>query len=100
MRDTILACRTWVTITVINTDVSQVTISWNANTEPDLAGYKVHYGISSGNYDTNADIGNETSYALSNLASGVTYYITVTAYDSSGNESVYSDELIYNVPAF
>jgi hypothetical protein len=88
-----------VTITVVNTGVSQV-ISWNANTEPDLAGYKVHYGISSGNYDTNADIGNETSYALSNLASGVTYYIAVTAYDSSGNESVYSDELIYNVPAF
>jgi hypothetical protein len=89
-----------VTITVINTDVSQVTISWNANTETDLAGYKVYYGNSSGNYNYVVDVGNQTSYILSNLVSGETYYIAVTAYDTSGNESTYANEVIYNVPVF
>jgi hypothetical protein len=89
-----------VAITVINIDVSQVTVSWNANTESDLAGYKVYYVASSGNYDTNADVGNKTSYTFSNLASGMTYYIAVTAYDFVGNESSYSNEVTYSVPAF
>ena len=32
-------------------DASQATASWAPNTESDLAGYKVYYGISSGNYN-------------------------------------------------
>jgi len=39
------------------------------------------------------DIGNETSYHIDDLAGGLTYYFAVTAYDKSGNESEYSNEV-------
>ncbi len=84
------------TVTAITT--GSATLSWNApttNTDgtplTDLAGYKVHMGTSSGNYTTVVDIGNVTTYAVSNLAPG-TYYFVVTAYDSSSNESNFSNE--------
>ena len=64
------------------------TISWAANTETDLAGYRVYVGTSPGSYNTTIDVGKVTSYSLANLKSGVTYYFTVTAYDTSGNESI------------
>ena len=39
---------------------AEVTIEWDPNTEPDLAGYKVYYGNISGNYDYEFDAGNNT----------------------------------------
>ncbi len=79
-------------------DASQVTVSWNANDETDLAGYNVYYGITSGNYSTSVDVDNQTSYLLTGLVSGQTYYIAVKAYDMSGNESPFSSEIAYYVP--
>ena len=55
-----------------------VNLSWDANTEPDLAGYKVYFGTSSGNYGTPASVGNTTSYSLAGLSDG-TYFFAVTA---------------------
>ncbi|MDR4499305.1 MAG: Ig-like domain-containing protein [Candidatus Scalindua sp.] len=83
-----------VTITVLNTN-SDI-LAWDPNTEGDLAGYRVHYGVSSGNYDTIVDVGNQTSYTISGLISGTTYYFAVTAYNISDNESIYSNEVSYN----
>ncbi len=59
----------------------------------DLAGYKVYYGTSSGSYSEAIDVGNVTTYDLTNMTDGLTYYFTVTAYDTSGNESDYSNEI-------
>jgi hypothetical protein len=75
---------------------AQVTLAWNPNSESDLAGYKIHYGNSSGNYSSNVDVGNLTSYTISDLVDGNVYYFTATAYDFSGNESAYSEEAIYD----
>jgi len=36
--------------------VDQVTLAWDANTEPDLAGDKVHYGTASGSYTASVDV--------------------------------------------
>jgi hypothetical protein len=58
----------------------------------DLAGYKVHYGTSSGDYTAAVNVGPTTEYSITDLAPG-TYYIAVTAYDSSGRESGYSNEV-------
>jgi hypothetical protein len=59
----------------------------------DLAGYKVYYGTSTGNYGTTpTDAGNVTTYTLTGLTKGTTYYIAVTAYDTSDNESDKSTE--------
>ncbi len=77
---------------------AQVTLAWDANTESDLAGYKIYYGNSSGNYGSNVDVANQTSYTISNLVDGNTYFIAATAYDINGNESSYSNEVSYEVP--
>ncbi len=76
---------------------AQATLSWNPNSESDLAGYKVYYGNSSGSYSFNVDVGNQTSYTISNLVEGKIYFFAATAYDFSGNESGYSNEVSYDV---
>ncbi len=69
-----------------------VTLSWNPNSEGDLAGYKVYYGPSSGDYTTITDVGLVTTYTINNLGAG-TYYFVVTAYNTSGVESTFSNEI-------
>jgi chitodextrinase len=68
-------------------------LSWDPNTEQDFAGYQLYYGPSSGSYQFTVDVGNQTTYTLSGLTDGQTYYFAVTAYDTSGNESNFSSEV-------
>src|SRR5713101_9199067 len=72
---------------------AQVTFAWDPNTEPDLAGYKLYYGFSSGSYQFTADVGNQTSYTLSGLLEGRIYYFVVTAHNLSLRESGFSNEV-------
>jgi len=58
----------------------------------DLTGYKVYYGASPGEYSEVVDVGNVTSYTASKLPPG-SHYFAVTAYNSVGDESEYSDEV-------
>lgn len=78
---------------------ADVTLAWDANTEPDLDGYKLYYGTSSHNYTTNVDVGNTTEYTLTGLTEGTTYYFAATAYDTSNNESGYSTEIVHTISA-
>jgi fibronectin type 3 domain-containing protein len=68
-------------------------LAWDVNTESDLAGYKVYYGTSSKSYAGSVDAGNATTYTLTGLTQGQTYYICVTAYNKSNAESRYSGEV-------
>jgi hypothetical protein len=68
------------------------TIAWSANTESDLAGYKVYQGLVSHTYTTSVDVGNVLFYVWNDLPDGTNYF-AVTAYDTTGNESVLSDEV-------
>ncbi len=72
-----------------------VTLEWDANTESDLDGYKIYTGLSTGTYDSTVDVGNVTTYTVLNLTAGTTYYFVATAYDTSGLESGYSNEVSY-----
>ncbi len=81
---------------VIAPAVTQATLIWDPNSEPDLAGYKLHYGLASRSYDTVINVGNQTTYTLTGLEVGPTYYIAATAYNTSGLESGYSNEVIFN----
>ncbi len=76
---------------------ASVSVSWNSNTEPDLAGYQVYYGTQSMNYTNLVDVGNVTEYVVHGLEIGTTYYFAVTAYDENWNESDYSEEVVYQV---
>ena len=68
-------------------------LAWSPNEEPDLAGYRVYYGTSSREYINFIDVGKVTTYRLDNLLEDLEYYIAVTAYDMSGNESDFSEEV-------
>jgi len=70
-----------------------VSLTWNPNTEPDLAGYKLHMGTSPGSYSQIIDVGHVTSYTVSSLVPGDTYYFSLTAYDIYANESGFSTEM-------
>ncbi len=75
------------------TSAGGVTLNWDANTEGDLAGYRVYVGSASGQYGLPIDVGNVTTYQVTNLSEGQTYFFAITAYDSSGNESGFSSEV-------
>lgn len=71
-----------------------VDIVWFNNSEPDLAGYKV-YRKTSGQFVFYAHVPKEKSYLSLNLGvTGITNTFKVSAYDSSGNESPFSDSVI------
>lgn len=76
-----------------------VQVTWNPNTEEDLAGYKLYHGTASGQYGEPVDVGNVTGHVMEITPQhGATYYFALTAYDTSGNESGYSDEATCFVP--
>ena len=76
-----------------------VQVTWNPNTEPDLAGYRLYVGEASGQYDDPVDMGNVTGHVMEITPEyGATYYFALTAYDTSGNESGYSDEATCFIP--
>lgn len=73
-----------------------MTLTWTANREPDLAGYKIYIGTASGTYNFPGSAfltGNVRSYTVSNLPKGQTYFFAISAYDSAGNESALSAEV-------
>lgn len=72
-----------------------VDLGWDANTESDLAGYKIYKGESSGNYGEVFDVGNVITYRMSNLVAGIIFYFAAVAYDTEGLESGYSNEVVY-----
>jgi hypothetical protein len=72
------------------------TLSWDMNSETDLAYYRVYYGTSSRDYDSYITVDKlypSCTLNEKNLIAGLTYYIALTAFDFHLNESGYSDEL-------
>ena len=91
---------------------AEVTLAWDANTESDLAGYMLYYktgssgepydgtGIDQGDSGINILLDNlattdSPSFSLTGLQGNTFYYFVLTAVDSSGNESGYSTEVMY-----
>ena len=77
---------------------ASVTLAWDANSETNLAGYRVYYGPSSQSRTNTVDAGNATTVTISNLSPGVTYSFVATAYDIGGLESEPSNEVNHTVP--
>jgi chitodextrinase len=75
------------------------TLTWDAVTG--ASGYRIYYGTASGTYfqsvEQGVDVGNVTTYTVPGLSSG-TYYFAATAYDTSNNESTYSNEISKVIP--
>jgi hypothetical protein len=66
--------------------------NWQANDEPDLAGYKLLWGTAPGTYSDSVSLGFVTSHRLDSLQTDTCYYGVVVARDSSGFEGPPSAE--------
>lgn len=78
-----------------------VRLSWLANTEGDVAGYRVYIAdCPSGNNCPYTLLGSTlgTTYTVNGLANGVTRYFAVAAYDAAGNESALTYEDVFDTP--
>jgi len=71
----------------------EVNLAWDPNTEPDVAGYRVYYGLGSRNYDHVMEVGNCTSCVVTGLEEGRTYYFAATAVNTANIESDFSNEV-------
>jgi hypothetical protein len=76
-------------------NAASVSLAWDASTGPNVAGYKIRYGTTSQTYTQQLDVGNATIGTVSNLTAGTSYYLATTAYDTSGVESGFSNEVSY-----
>lgn len=74
-----------------------VTLQWNRNSEPDLAGYRVYYGTRAAPF-AQAMEAHTNSASIPNLVGGATYTFAVAAYNEAGAESVFSDTVSYTAP--
>lgn len=71
-------------------------LEWDANTDPQVTGYVVYFGGASGVYTNVTSVGlvtNTTIYFDYNRE----YYIVVTAQNTLGQESVYSNEVKFGL---
>lgn len=78
-----------------------VDLAWDPSESTNVAGYKIYYkadstelpldGIEALQGPSPIDVGNVTSFTLSELPEGFVYYFRATAYDSQGNESTFSN---------
>ena len=77
-----------------------VTLTWNASTSSNVVGYNIYRsGQSGGPYaKINTALDPSTTYVDTNVQSGATYYYVVTAVDSSGRESAYSNQIKAVIP--
>ena len=91
-------------LTMVTIGWALSTFTWDANTESDLAGYKLYRSSVSGQYD----LGHERDMTylrgwVADIPAGTetvdygdeegTWYFVLTAYDTSGNESGSSNEV-------
>ena len=77
-----------------------VDLSWNASGSPDVVGYYVYRGARSGGPYEKLTPAAESSLSYSDTAveSGQTYYYVITAEDTGGVESAFSNEAKVLVP--
>ena len=94
-------------IEVTQTALGSMMLSWEPPTENEdgtaldnLAGYKLYYGTTSGNYTRQVRINTPglSSYVIENLLPD-TYYVVATSFTTSGVESRYSNEAVKTVTA-
>jgi len=72
-----------------------IILAWDPNSpNENIAGYKLYIGIESRSYSTVIDVANSTSGSIEKPNLGEVYYLAVTAYNSEGEESGFSEELV------
>lgn len=91
----------WALLLPATSLAASVTLDWDPSTDPDLAGYRVYYqanssampfsGTGAAEGTAPIDGGNATTATVTGLDPNNSYFFAVTAYNSAGVESVYSN---------
>lgn len=68
-------------------------MAWDRSPSNKVTGYKILFGLQSGNYTDSVTVGDVATATLSGLRSGAKYYIVVIGIDAHGNVSPPSNEL-------
>jgi len=77
-----------------------VTLAWDANSEPDIVGYRVYTSLTPGVYTAGPAVtADEARATVTGLAAGQTVYFVVTAFNTSDLESDYSNEVFCALPS-
>jgi len=76
-----------------------VTLAWDHAPEPDVNAYIVHYGTNSRAYPLSTNVGNVTTATVYGLAEDRKYFFAITAKNTSGLESDFSNEVTNSIPA-
>jgi Fibronectin type III domain len=76
---------------------TSVKLVWDPSPDASVTGYRIHYGVASEQYTNSIVVGNLTSDTVPGLVSGVTYYFAITAYDATGMQSPFSNEISYQL---
>ena len=71
-----------------------VTLVWNRNVGRDIAGYRLYYGTAPHTFTERIDVGNAVTATVSDLSGGTVYFFAVTAYNTAGAESLFSNGVI------
>ncbi len=93
-------------INVVATATGGATLTWNPPTTKtdgsaltDLGGYKIYWGTAQNNYPNSKTLsGAGFSSAVVDQLTPATWYFVVTAFDTSGNESAYSNVATKTIP--
>lgn len=80
-----------------------VTLAWDTPTgAANVSGYRLYYGSAPGTYyqapGAGIGTGNVTRYTVADLNRSTRVYFVVTAVDTQGNESGYSNEVFQDIP--
>ena len=75
-----------------------VTLAWNASTNPIVTGYNIYYWINGGVSTNKISVGNATSVTISNLVARALTILSATTYDASGVESPFSAAAVNQPP--
>jgi fibronectin type 3 domain-containing protein len=69
---------------------NSIELSWEGDTEPDLAGYRVYRSTGAGPFEKIGEPAQMPSYSDRTVEHGKTYRYAVSAFDKTGNESARS----------
>jgi fibronectin type III domain protein len=78
-------------------DARTITLAWDPNPEPDIAGYTVYRGATCSAFTQSFAAGPATTYTVTNLPDGESHCFAVQAYNTAGQVSPLSDPI--TVPA-
>ena len=76
----------------------QVTLAWQASSGSGIAGYNIYYGLASGNYTSKVSVTGTTQTTITGLMEGRIYYFVVTAFTTTGLESLPSNQVSFQAP--